>query len=142
MNAVGFSDLRPPPPTKRVKLVSTCDTCKNRKVKCDRVRPKCGTCKKTGRDCGYKYSDTTHEMRESGARSRAELEYMKAQMEELVNAQFNKVAQMQNCIAVAVNGTGMDMTNGDQIANIFAAPDLPLRNNDLFRIPVSIICFL
>src|SRR5689334_15569677 len=98
MNVAGFSDLRPPPPAKRVKLVSTCDTCKNRKVKCDRVRPKCGTCKKTGRECGYKYSDTTHEMRESGARSRAELEYMKAQVQELMNTQFNNVVQMQNCI--------------------------------------------
>ncbi|KAH7377403.1 hypothetical protein BKA66DRAFT_422314 [Pyrenochaeta sp. MPI-SDFR-AT-0127] len=35
--------------------VGKCDTCRQRKVKCDEERPKCGACRKKARPCTYSY---------------------------------------------------------------------------------------
>ncbi|KAL4796578.1 hypothetical protein BDV19DRAFT_360636 [Aspergillus venezuelensis] len=37
----------------------TCDTCRERKVRCDRVWPKCGRCVRLGEACGYGYQGKT-----------------------------------------------------------------------------------
>ncbi|KAF1846184.1 uncharacterized protein K460DRAFT_377460 [Cucurbitaria berberidis CBS 394.84] len=39
--------------------IGKCDTCRQRKVKCDEERPKCGACQKRDRPCTYSYGKAT-----------------------------------------------------------------------------------
>ncbi|CDH56810.1 zinc finger transcription factor 1 [Lichtheimia corymbifera JMRC:FSU:9682] len=43
-------DMRGP---KRKRLAQACDVCRRKKIKCDGVKPMCGNCKRTGRECTY-----------------------------------------------------------------------------------------
>lgn len=42
-----------------------CQTCKNRRVKCDEVTPECGNCNRLGLDCFYPPPETTRPRRKS-----------------------------------------------------------------------------
>ncbi|KAL2216905.1 fungal-specific transcription factor domain-containing protein [Thermoascus aurantiacus ATCC 26904] len=46
------ADALPPPP-KRRRVALACNTCRNRKSRCDGSRPKCALCKELGCDCVY-----------------------------------------------------------------------------------------
>ncbi|KAL7271508.1 hypothetical protein RUND412_005730 [Rhizina undulata] len=39
---------------RRIDGISSCETCKQRKVKCDRSQPSCGWCSRNGQECVYK----------------------------------------------------------------------------------------
>lgn len=41
---------------KKKRFPSVCVSCKNQKLKCDRVRPACGRCKRVKRQCSYEYN--------------------------------------------------------------------------------------
>ncbi|EWC46760.1 hypothetical protein DRE_04005 [Drechslerella stenobrocha 248] len=47
--AQGISSL----PSLKARPITACLTCRNRKVKCDKVYPLCGPCNKSGRECRY-----------------------------------------------------------------------------------------
>src|SRR4051794_33147112 len=66
--------------TKRFKLIQTCDSCKQRKVKCDKARPSCGACRKSNRECSYTFSRDSHAKR---ARPLSDLELLHAELESI-----------------------------------------------------------
>ncbi|KAF2212579.1 hypothetical protein CERZMDRAFT_40405, partial [Cercospora zeae-maydis SCOH1-5] len=37
-------------------IASACTSCRAKRTKCDSVRPKCGTCAKSGSDCAYDHA--------------------------------------------------------------------------------------
>ncbi|KAG9296762.1 hypothetical protein G9A89_001395 [Geosiphon pyriformis] len=100
--------IRPITHPKRVKLVSTCDNCKNRKVRCDKTRPSCGACTKTARTCSYTYSAISEWLRESGgAGTGARARQMQEKLNNLQTTQERRIDQTQNFISMVLRGTGM-----------------------------------
>ncbi|CAJ0639784.1 8621_t:CDS:2 [Entrophospora sp. SA101] len=59
---------------RRIKPIETCDNCKNRKVKCNKEKPICGTCNKTKRVCTYNFSASSKR-----PRPKSELEILQEQ---------------------------------------------------------------
>ncbi|QSS65066.1 C6 transcription factor [Histoplasma capsulatum] len=53
------SYLPAPKPITRFRITKSCLICRRRKVKCDTVRPTCGTCEKTKSECVYNSSSLT-----------------------------------------------------------------------------------
>ncbi|CAI2190509.1 6853_t:CDS:10 [Funneliformis geosporum] len=116
--------LRPLANPKRVKLVSTCDVCKNRKVKCDKERPECGTCKKTNRKCSYTYAAFTESIREkqNGLRSQADSSFLQTQLNYLQNVQFGQLYEESGFLSMASRSFGIEVNNGQNIAGMLAMP--------------------
>ncbi|GME47409.1 Transcription factor [Neofusicoccum parvum] len=50
--------LPTPATSRRRRIITSCDTCRRRKVKCDRQHPVCAPCQTAGRACLYKESST------------------------------------------------------------------------------------
>jgi hypothetical protein len=125
--------LRPLANPKRVKLVSTCDVCKNRKVKCDKERPECGTCKKTNRKCSYTYAALTESIREKqsgGFRSQSDSNFLQTQLNYLQNIQFGQLYEESGYLSMASRGFGE--INDNNITGILAMPvtSMPTDVND------------
>ncbi|CAG8613862.1 12258_t:CDS:2 [Funneliformis caledonium] len=116
--------LRPLANPKRVKLVSTCDVCKNRKVKCDKERPECGTCKKTNRKCSYTYAAFTESIREkqNGLRSQADSSFLQTQLNYLQNVQFGQLYEESGFLSMASRSFGIEANNGQNIAGMLSMP--------------------
>lgn len=47
----------------RMRLSFVCQSCRRRKIKCDKAQPKCGRCTKLHLDCVYDYKDQIHQKR-------------------------------------------------------------------------------
>jgi len=119
-----MSLLQPIPPIpqstliaqKRVKPIETCDNCKERKVKCDKERPVCGTCKKTKRDCTYDYSASSKR-----GRPKNDYELLQEQIEDIQTSTFQQLDQMESMLELAVmsgvpqGNTPDTMTNGNNV---------------------------
>src|SRR5581483_10447397 len=103
--------LRPLTNHKRVKLVSTCDVCKIRKVKCDKERPECGTCKKTNRKCSYTYATFTETIRDkqSGMKASNESDFIQAQLDYLQKMQFGQLYDESGYLSMATRGFGIEI---------------------------------
>lgn len=56
------------------RVTTTCESCRSRKVKCDKVHPRCGPCAKHGLECIF-----VHERFKRGPR-KGELERLRAQV--------------------------------------------------------------
>ncbi|CAG8593112.1 11225_t:CDS:2 [Gigaspora margarita] len=112
--------LRPLTSSKRVKLVLTCDNCKDRKVKCDKERPECGTCKKTRRPCSYNYADRTVLMRDQqGLGSLPDSTCIQNQLNYLQGMQFGQLFEEAGFLAMATRGVDVDNL---QIPGMLARP--------------------
>lgn len=59
-------------------VITACQSCRSRKVKCDKVHPRCGPCVKHSFECVF-----VHERRKRGPR-KGELEWLKAQVSTFV----------------------------------------------------------
>ncbi|PKC15163.1 hypothetical protein RhiirA5_408539 [Rhizophagus irregularis] len=116
--------LRPFTNPKRVKLVSTCDVCKNRKVKCDRERPECGTCRKTNRKCSYTYAALTETMRDkqTGMRAQADTNFFQTQLNYLQKMQFGQLYDESGYLSMASRGFGIDVDNSQHVPGMLARP--------------------
>ncbi|GBB96123.1 hypothetical protein RclHR1_02690008 [Rhizophagus clarus] len=122
--------LRPLTNPKRVKLVSTCDVCKNRKVKCDKERPECGTCKKTNRKCSYTYAAFTESIREKqsgGFRSQSDSNFLQTQLNYLQNIQFGQLYEESGYLSMASRGFGE--INDNNITGMLAMPTTSMATN-------------
>ncbi|CAG8558148.1 7803_t:CDS:10 [Ambispora gerdemannii] len=131
---------RPLQPQKRVKLVSTCDNCKTRKVRCDKVRPSCGACTKTARNCSYVYSAHSQMLRESGGNGAAanRAQQMQEKLNELQRTQERKIDQTQNFISMFMRGYEADVNNQETFQGFFLRPELqPLQQQQENPIPMS-----
>src|SRR5205807_972073 len=124
--------LRPLTNPKRVKLVSTCDVCKARKVKCDKERPECGTCKRTNRKCSYNYAQLTKSMRDkqSGMRSQSEKSFMETRLEGIQKVQFGPLFDESGYLSMASGVFGVDINKGQNIVGMLSAPLIPRQQND------------
>lgn len=60
-------------------VITACQSCRSRKVKCDKVHPQCGPCEKHSFECVF-----VHERRKRGPR-KGELERLKAQVSTFVS---------------------------------------------------------
>ena len=109
---------------KRVKLVSTCDVCKLRKVKCDKERPECGTCKRTNRKCSYNYAQFTKSIRDkqSGMKSQSEKNFIDSRIEDIQKVQFGALFDKSGYLSMASRGFGIDVNNGQNIVGMLSAP--------------------
>ncbi|KAG9287910.1 hypothetical protein G9A89_017505 [Geosiphon pyriformis] len=87
-------------PIKRFKPIETCDHCKERKVKCDKERPVCGTCKRTKRECTYEFSASSKR-----GRPKSELEILQEQIDDVVTIQHGQLNQLESLLEMAVKGT-------------------------------------
>ncbi|CAG8475411.1 5165_t:CDS:10 [Paraglomus occultum] len=107
---------------KRFKPIETCDNCKERKVKCDKGRPVCGTCKKTNRDCTYDYSASSKR-----GRPKNEYELLQEQLEDIQTSTFQQVDRIESILEMALSGvpqgnasdTNLLMTNGNIYNNTY-----------------------
>ncbi|CAG8457012.1 9267_t:CDS:2 [Scutellospora calospora] len=123
--------LRPLTNTKRVKLVSTCDNCKGRKVRCDKERPECGTCKKTRRPCSYKYAELTETMRDQqGLRSQPDSTFLQNQLNYLQGVQFGQLFEESGFLAMATRVPGVDAVESMQIPGMLARPLVTVQPGD------------
>ncbi|CAG8743147.1 32202_t:CDS:10 [Gigaspora margarita] len=82
---------------KRFKPIETCDNCKQRKVKCDKERPQCGTCRKSKRECRYELSASSKR-----GRPKNEIEILQEQIEEIQSVQYNQLNQVGSLLKMAV----------------------------------------
>ncbi|RIA87712.1 hypothetical protein C1645_273144 [Glomus cerebriforme] len=123
--------LRPLTNPKRVKLVSTCDVCKNRKVKCDKERPECGTCKKTNRKCSYTYAALTESIRDkqSGFKSQADSNFLINKLNYLQNIQFGQLYDESSYLRTVSKGFGVDINDNQNIAGMLAMPMTSMPTN-------------
>ncbi|CAI2170140.1 14363_t:CDS:10 [Funneliformis geosporum] len=87
---------------KRFKPIETCDNCKQRKVRCDKERPTCGTCRKSGRECTYDFSASSKR-----GRPKTDVEILQEQIEDIQSVQYQQLDQMESLLEMAV------MKNGD-----------------------------
>ncbi|CAG8561981.1 11644_t:CDS:10 [Ambispora gerdemannii] len=87
---------------KRFKPIETCDNCKERKVKCDRERPICGTCNRTKRECTYNFSASSKR-----ERPRSEYEILQEQIEEVATIQFDQLNQLENMLENLIGNNGL-----------------------------------
>ncbi|CAG8799784.1 5059_t:CDS:2, partial [Racocetra persica] len=126
---------------RRFKPIETCDNCKLRKVKCDKERPQCGTCRKSKRECKYELSASSKR-----GRPRNEVEILQEQIEDIQNIQYHQLNQMGSLLKMAVlpdaqetmsmasdnNAVGMDYlmpNNPDQINGNFSTDEAYGWNN-------------
>ncbi|CAG8712709.1 1071_t:CDS:1, partial [Acaulospora morrowiae] len=109
--------LQPLVNPKRVKLISTCDTCKTRKVKCDKERPECGTCRKTNRKCSYSYAYLTETMRheQSGTKQKSDSIFLQKQLDCLQKIQFGQLDEESGYLSVASRGLGVDVNDSQNV---------------------------
>ncbi|CAG8510027.1 19725_t:CDS:2 [Racocetra persica] len=123
--------LRPSTTTKRVKLVLTCDNCKDRKVKCDKERPECGTCRKTRRPCSYNYADRTVLMRDQqGLSSLPDSTSLQNQLNYLQGVQFGQLFDETGFLAMATRvPPGVDVENF-QISGMLTRPLVTVQPGD------------
>ncbi|CAB4409088.1 unnamed protein product [Rhizophagus irregularis] len=94
---------------KRFKPIETCDNCKQRKVKCDKERPVCGTCRKSKRDCTYDFSASSKR-----GRPKTEVEILAEQIEDIQSVQFQQLDHMESLLEMAVmknGGTAITSSN-------------------------------
>ncbi|CAG8626407.1 8342_t:CDS:2 [Cetraspora pellucida] len=120
---------------KRVKPIETCDNCKTRKVKCDKERPQCGTCRKSKRECKYELSESSKR-----GRPKNEVEILQEQIEDIQNIQYHQLNQVESLLKMAVlpgaqetismggdnNALGMNFmmpNNSDQINGNFSTDE-------------------
>nr|CAG8488052.1 532_t:CDS:2 [Entrophospora candida] len=117
---------------KRVKLVSTCDICKSRKVKCDKERPECGTCKRTNRKCSYNYAQLTKSMRDkqNGMKSQNDKSYLDSCLEDIQKVQFGPLFEESGYLSMVSRGFGVDINEGQNIVGMLSTPTIPLQQND------------
>ncbi|KAH7027228.1 uncharacterized protein B0I36DRAFT_364465 [Microdochium trichocladiopsis] len=81
---------------RRRKVVAACDTCRNRKAKCDGTRPRCNTCITNGREC--RFFTQPDESRQAATRrhqanSQEQLQQLKASHDALQDLVYSLVAQ-------------------------------------------------
>ena len=118
--------LRPLTNPKRVKLVSTCDVCKNRKVKCDKERPECGTCQKTNRKCSYEYASLTETMRDkqNGMKSQTDSSnnFIQTKLNYLQKMQFGQLYDESGYLSMASRGFGTEVNESQHIPGMLAIP--------------------
>ncbi|CAH1761239.1 3012_t:CDS:2 [Entrophospora sp. SA101] len=81
---------------RRIKPIETCDNCKNRKVKCNKEKPICGTCNKTKRVCTYNFSASSKR-----PRPKSELEILQEQVEDIQSIQYQQLNQMNALLEIA-----------------------------------------
>jgi len=86
---------------KRFKPIETCDNCKQRKVKCDKERPVCGTCRKSKRECTYAFSASSKR-----GRPKTEVEILAEQIEDIQSVQFQQLDHMESLLEMAVMRNG------------------------------------
>ncbi|RIA81070.1 hypothetical protein C1645_575993 [Glomus cerebriforme] len=130
--------LRPLANAKRVKLVSTCDVCKNRKVRCDKERPECGTCRKTNRKCSYTYATLTETMRDkqSGMRTQAESQNLfQSELNYLQEIQFGRLYNESGYLAMASRGFGIDVNESQHVPGMLATPMIPITTANVYDGP-------
>ncbi|CAG8572559.1 28063_t:CDS:10 [Dentiscutata erythropus] len=108
--------------SKRFKPIETCDNCKQRKVKCDKERPQCGTCRKSKRECRYDLSASSKR-----GRPKSEIEILQEQIEDIQSIQFQQLNQVGSLLKMAVSPgfQGTMPMGGDNIATgtNFPMPD-------------------
>ena len=133
--------LRPLANPKRVKLVSTCDVCKNRKVKCDKERPECGTCKKTNRKCSYTYAALTESIRDkqSSFKSHTDSNFLQNQLNYLQNIQFGQLYEESGYLSMASKGF-RSIDNAQNVGLTMPMTSMPNVNN--YSDFVSIFLFI
>ncbi|CAG8730436.1 1815_t:CDS:2, partial [Dentiscutata erythropus] len=123
--------LRPLTSSKRVKLVLTCDNCKDRKVKCDKERPECGTCKKTRRPCSYNYADRTVLMRDQqGLGSLPDSTCLQNQLNYLQGIQFGQLFEETGFLAMAARVPPGVEIDSPQIPGMLARPLVTVQPGD------------
>lgn len=81
---------------RRIKPIETCDNCKNRKVKCNKEKPICGTCNKTKRVCTYTFSASSKR-----PRPKSELEILQEQVDDIQSIQYQQLNQMNTLLEIA-----------------------------------------
>ncbi|CAG8532852.1 4521_t:CDS:10 [Ambispora leptoticha] len=83
----------------------TCDNCKERKVKCDKERPVCGTCKRTKRECTYNFSASSKR-----GRPKSEYEILQEQIDEVATIQFDQLNQLENMLGNLMGNNNLSQT--------------------------------
>ena len=110
---------------KRFKPIETCDNCKQRKVKCDKERPVCGTCRKSKRECTYDFSASSKR-----GRPKTEVEILAEQIEDIQSVQFQQLDHMESLLEMAVmrNG-GAAVTSSNINDNISGGINFAIQNS-------------